>query len=315
MAEVAINSCSWLKTHRVNFLKALASSRVPHASLFSGVKGVGKKLLVEQFADTLLCQSPVNSQGLIEPCGHCKSCTLRMAGHHPDRLTVSANDKGTITVDLVRVVIDKLSQAAHQSGNRVVLIELAEKMNVNAANALLKTLEEPMPGTYFMLTSEAPSQLLPTILSRCQHIPVAATEADITDWLSSQRIPADKSVIAMFHGAPFAVKSFLASDEFSVFEQLRDQYKKWWRGEEQALGQMKQLVSKEPVSRIDWLLHLVALHALSAKGSNVTGLNAWYDQLVTCRKLLSQSGINQMLQIEKSFQFGEQLTSGTIKQA
>jgi len=156
-------------------------SRHAHAYLLHGPAGIGKRALAERLAARLLCQRP---DGL-EACGQCKSCRLLHAGSHPDhfRLEPEEADKA-IRVDQVRELVDFVVRTAQLGGRKVVLLEPAEAMNPNAANALLKSLEEPSGESVLLLISHQPSRLLPTVRSRCvqQACPLPGT-ADSLAWL------------------------------------------------------------------------------------------------------------------------------------
>jgi DNA polymerase-3 subunit delta' len=179
--------------------------RPAHALLFKGTKGIGKLDLAMNFAQSLLCQQPDESEFA---CGKCPSCHWFEQGSHPDfRLlqpeTLSLEGEETedfksvsgkkpsklISVDQVRGLADFIGLSAHQGGRRVVVIHPAEAMNANAANALLKNLEEPPQGLLFILVSHKPQQLLPTILSRCLSFALPAPDAaSATRWLIEQGV-------------------------------------------------------------------------------------------------------------------------------
>jgi len=179
--------------------------RPPHGVLFKGTKGIGKFDLAMNFAQSLLCQHPTEAE---LACGNCPSCHWFEQQSHPDfRLlqpeALSLNGEETesgkkpskqISVDQVRGLADFVGMSAHQGGRRVVVIHPAEAMNTNAANALLKNLEEPPQGMLFILVSHKPQQLLPTILSRCLSFAVSAPDAaSAIYWLKEQGVknPAD----------------------------------------------------------------------------------------------------------------------------
>ena len=176
------------------------SKRPPQGMLFKGGKGIGKLDLAVNFAHSLLCQRP-EASGLA--CGVCPACHWLSQGSHPDfRLLQSdalslageetESGKKTskqITVEQIRELADFLGLSAHQGGMRVVVIFPAESMNSNAANALLKSLEEPPRNMLFILVAHKPQQLLPTILSRC--VPFAPSVPDTPTairWLHEQGI-------------------------------------------------------------------------------------------------------------------------------
>lgn len=156
--------------------------RMPHALLFVGPEGTGKRDLADALAAALLCARPAQDG---HACGHCETCTLRLSGNHPDlhflvpaaqlaSPEVTPVEEGgkakssQIVIDQVRDLQSSLGTTAHQSGGRVVIVEPAEAMNTFTANALLKLLEEPPAGCTFVLCCSSPRMLLPTIRSRCQ---------------------------------------------------------------------------------------------------------------------------------------------------
>jgi DNA polymerase-3 subunit delta' len=134
-----------------------------HAYLLHGPAGIGKRALAERLMALLLCQRPG-----AQACGECKSCLLLKAGSHPDNYVLQPEEEDkAIKVDQVRELVAFVVQTAQMGGRKVVLIEPAEAMNLNAANALLKSLEEPSGNTVLLLVSHQPSRLLPTVKSRC----------------------------------------------------------------------------------------------------------------------------------------------------
>ncbi len=193
--------------------------RPVHGLLFKGTKGIGKLELAINFAQSLLCQHP-DSSGFA--CGKCPSCHWFEQGSHPDyRLlqpeilsldgeegdefkSVSGKKPSKqVSVDQIRGLADFFGMSAHQGGRRVIVIHPAEAMNPNAANALLKNLEEPPPGLLFILVSHKPQQLLPTILSRCLSFALSAPDAaSATRWLAEQGVKNPAEALAVSGFAP-----------------------------------------------------------------------------------------------------------------
>jgi DNA polymerase III subunit delta' len=181
------------------------SRRPAHGLLFRGSKGIGKLDLAVTFAQSLLCQQP---DGSGFACGVCPSCHWFEQGTHPDyrllqpeslSLDGEENETGKkpskqISIDQIRGLADFFGMTSHQGGKRLIIIHPAESMNSNAANALLKSLEEPPPGLLFILVSHKPQRLLPTIISRCLSVALSAPNANnATQWLMEQGVkdPAD----------------------------------------------------------------------------------------------------------------------------
>lgn len=139
-----------------------AASRAPHALLLLGAPGVGKRTLARYLACALLCVSDTD-----RPCLACRGCKRAQSLTHPDLLTPSCGEKErSIKVEHLREIIRALSLRA--GGNRVVLVENAQRMTPQAQNALLKSLEEPDADTYFILTASSEGGVLPTVRSRCR---------------------------------------------------------------------------------------------------------------------------------------------------
>lgn len=178
--------------------------RLPHGLLLTGPEGLGKSGLAGLFAHALLCPSP-EGQGL--PCGRCQSCRLVAQGAHPDFLLVSPEEGGKqIKVDQIRALNDFLSLKSQYGGQRVAVIAPADRMNLNAANSLLKTLEEPPAGVVLLLTASRPGRLPVTIRSRCQQLAVAPPASDVAEqWLRTvEGGAAAVPLLSLAGGAPLA---------------------------------------------------------------------------------------------------------------
>ena len=172
-------------------MASLAEGRLGHALLFSGAARMGKNAVAMRIAQRLLCASP-GADGLA--CGHCRACQLFTAGTHPDFRFTSylPNDKG----DKLRseLVVDQMRELGHwfsltpQMGvAQVAMITPAHAMNLNASNALLKTLEEPSRDRYLLLVTDRPGRLPATIRSRCQRLEFRPPgKAEAMDWLRAQ---------------------------------------------------------------------------------------------------------------------------------
>ena len=184
----------------------------PHALLLYGPRGIGKHALALNLAQALLCESP-GADGLA--CGACLSCRYAMAGAHPDllRLELLRTDEETgelgpvetIAIDRIRQLIDFAQLSSHRQRAKVAVIAPAERMNAAAANALLKTLEEPPEGTYLLLVSDQPGRLPATIRSRCRKLaaPVPGA-AEAREWLAAQNVVEPDLALAQAGGAPLA---------------------------------------------------------------------------------------------------------------
>lgn len=213
-------------------------AKLPHALLIAGQRGIGKFELASAFAESLLCEN-VGTAG--EACGCCLACGWLAQGNHPDLRSLqpdalaanAAAEAGEgedaskkkpsqqITIDQLRALDDFLHVGTHRHGARVVLLNPAEAMNRSTANALLKSLEEPIASTLFILISSEPHRLLPTIRSRCQAIPMLRpTQSLAAQWLSAAGIRDAENWLALAGGAPFLALGLSASGEGVLLDAL-----------------------------------------------------------------------------------------------
>lgn len=175
----------WQQQQWAKFLRLSRSGRLPHALMFLGESETGKLDFALAAARYLLCREvgggSGRNPGVDRGCGECSSCTLFAAGSHPDFLLLQPEEPGKqLRIDRIRNLTNFTAGRAHQGGWKVVLIEPAESLNLNAANALLKTLEEPGEDTLLIMISHRSGTLLPTIRSRCQKVhfpPISINQA------------------------------------------------------------------------------------------------------------------------------------------
>jgi len=168
--------------------KAVAAGRLPNAYLFSGPKGIGKRLVADMLAAVIAC--PTSGKNDHEACGICAACIKVAGGNHPDQFLIEA-DGESIKIDQIRELQGKVQFHPLESPAKLVIIDDADKMTDSAANSLLKLLEEPPSFTHIILISSMPHRLLPTIRSRCQSIPFAPLgDGKIADFLKAEnRVP------------------------------------------------------------------------------------------------------------------------------
>lgn len=179
-----------------------------HAYLLRGQPGVGKFEFAKAAAAYLLCLSPRNNQA----CGVCKECELLKAGTHPDIAIVEPDEPGRpIKIDRIRRLNEFAHKTAQQGGRRIIIMNPAEAMNVNSANALLKCLEEPGEDTLFFLVSARSGDMLPTIRSRCQQIMFTVPDRDSAKgWLAGQLTNGEDidSLLDLANGSPLGAVRF-----------------------------------------------------------------------------------------------------------
>ncbi|MFQ2257137.1 DNA polymerase III subunit delta' [Aeromonas dhakensis] len=186
-----------------------AAGRLGHAWLLLGDPGLGKEQLAQQLARLHLCHQPDRG----EPCGHCHSCQLFEKGHHPDLGSLTTEGK-TIGVEAIREICARLQNSAQLGRGKVVIIPDAERMTESAANALLKTLEEPAGDSLLLLIASQVSRLLPTILSRChKHVCQLPAEGETLAWLAEQGHQATQAQVRICQGAPLRVLDYLMQQQ------------------------------------------------------------------------------------------------------
>jgi len=164
---------SWLLSHQQIFSDQFSQNNLPHAILINGVTGAGKLELAQWLLHLLACKQPQfdnhAQEKILQQCGHCKSCLLLKSKTYPDHLNLIA-EKNSLGVDDIRHANSFLQKTAYLGKFKTLLIDNAQTMTLAAANALLKTLEEPSANSVIVLLTNDIENLLPTIVSRCRVI-------------------------------------------------------------------------------------------------------------------------------------------------
>ncbi|MCK5819425.1 MAG: DNA polymerase III subunit delta' [Psychromonas sp.] len=202
----------WLTTLYTSLVKTHKETRLGHGLLFTGIDGVGRFKLAQQIAKYILCSNKTHSNN---SCNICHSCNLIAANTHLDlQLLIKEQNKQSITIDQIRTLINNLNDCAHLGNNKIVIIKDAQFLSIQAANALLKTLEEPQSNTYLILLTNTREQLLPTLRSRVQHTHIYTPNTKtLTNWLISQGINLpDQGLFPLFKNSPLALFNHLQSN-------------------------------------------------------------------------------------------------------
>ncbi len=210
---VKLDQLPWLDSATRIFLQQLENDSIPHAQLLGVEHGYGADLLLEYFAGLALCTKVIRN----EPCGFCHSCQLTAANTHPDFYTIKP-DGQQIKVDQIRQLCSSLANTSQQGGRRVAIIYDCEKMNVAAANALLKTLEEPGKDILLLLQTSSPSLLMATISSRCHKIAVTIpVKEDVNTWLKQHSdVTGDTTWAIPLVGGPLNLIECTSTDRYQA---------------------------------------------------------------------------------------------------
>jgi DNA polymerase-3 subunit delta' len=213
----------WLQPHQQRLSDSLIHDRLGHAPMIHGPAGLGKRQLARWLTARILCLNPRSGQ----PCGDCRSCALLASGTHPDLFIAAIpEDKTQLTVDVIRDLTQGLQLTPSIGQTRVGLVEEADQMNANAANALLKTLEEPSARAWLVLVSDDPDSLPPTVLSRCQKITVHPPHPEeASTWLQDQETNLAEADIALAldvgGGAPLRAQELLSEKGLEFGREVR----------------------------------------------------------------------------------------------
>jgi DNA polymerase III subunit delta' len=285
----------WQATPWQQLWLAKKNNRLAHALLFVGANGVGKRYFAEMLATAVLC-SKVAESG--EACEECHSCHMMKAKTHPDLLLIEPEKEGqAIVVDQIREAIKRVNETTSQGGYKVIIITPASAMNTNAANALLKTLEEPTANTLMILISDPSLRLPATVISRCQKIifPKASND-DAIAWLSSQMTDAKidtQQLLQLADGAPFKALAFIKTDMINLRNEVYHNLYSLTQGQADPLQVASKWQDADQLSLIDlilsWATDLLRFK-LSQEKNQI--LNKDYEkQLTACAQVISVTNL------------------------
>ncbi|MEO3739300.1 DNA polymerase-3 subunit delta' [Kosakonia oryzendophytica] len=305
----------WLRPDFEQLVASYQAGRGHHALLIHALPGMGEDALIYAISRFLLCQTPQGHKS----CGHCRGCQLMQAGTHPDYYTLTPEKgKTALGIDAVREVSEKLYEHARLGGAKVVWIQDAALLTDAAANALLKTLEEPPAQTWFFLACREPARLLATLRSRCRlHHLAPPAENYASAWLGREVTASSETLLTALRlsaGSPGAAEALLQEECWSqrlTLCQAVDtalQSGDW-------LAVLPALNHERVAERLQWMSSLfldalkvqqgatllsnvdasVLVHALARQMRGDT-LHALLHALFTCREqLLNVSGVNREL--------------------
>jgi DNA polymerase-3 subunit delta' len=320
----------WQENIWEHLVQRYQNQQLPHALLFKGPTGMGKLRLAKSFARWLMCSqhsTSANVSAVSRPCGHCQGCQLMKAGSHPDMLEVLPEAEGKqIQIDSIRQVSSYLSLKSQFAPLQVVIIAPAETMNKYAANSLLKTLEEPTPGSLLILVTSQPSRLLPTIRSRCQTIKFPLPERQqALEWLANQLGSSAgiqqkdlAQLLGLAAGAPLLALDFAHQDTLKSYQQLLGSFEKLAINQSDPVTESKLWESVGLSESVKWMyLWISAMIRLKsglrevdnqlnweepvlerlAQGSDSQRLFQYLDQLIDTQRFVN-SQVNVQLMLE-----------------
>ena len=274
---------------------ALDAGRLGHGLLFCGPAQLGKRAVAERLAARLLCDATDTPR----PCGACRGCRLLASGAHPDYRVVSfiptrdgAKLRSEIVIEQIRQLSEQMSLTPQYGGAQVVIIDPADAVNHAACNALLKTLEEPVPGRYLWLVCANPARLPATIRSRCQRLEFRLPpREEALQWLQAQGHAAGAAAEALdaARGHPGQADDWLRTEGMALRRQVGDDLDAVARGTRTPLDTAQRWTADEHAALR--LRHAADL-AVARAGERLTdpartrSLAAWFDQANRTRDLL-----------------------------
>jgi len=212
----------WHKPSWDKFVTARSQDHLPHALLLVGAGGTGKLDFAKKIATSLLCTAPVDNKA----CQECQSCKTYHANANPDFMQITLlEDKQQISVDQIRQLSEFIHYTRSFNGYRVIIINPIERMNQNAANSLLKSLEEPADNTVIILVATNLGKILPTIKSRCQLLTLATPDKNqALSWLKSQSpdLVQAEELLDMANGQPLTALN-ISDEEIQAKEEFANQ--------------------------------------------------------------------------------------------
>ncbi|MGN6312792.1 MAG: DNA polymerase III subunit delta' [Rhodanobacteraceae bacterium] len=233
---------------------------LPHALLLGGAEGLGKRAFAEAFVRARLCEHPRDGFA----CGNCRACALLEAGTHPDRILVTrelgseGKPRKEIVVEQIRELSARLAMATQLGGWQIAVIDPADAMNAAAANALLKTLEEPTSSSMILLIADQPWRLPATIRSRCQRVDFAfPAREEAEQWLDGQGIVDAERALDAAGGNPGRALAFAQNEELQRRDSVARDLGALARGRVPVYAIAQAWSADEPIARLEHAARLL----------------------------------------------------------
>ena len=300
----------WQQRQWKSLLKVQRKNRLPNALLLSGIAGLGKTEFAKNFVRFLLCNTSSET-----PCNHCRNCRLLQANNHPDYFNVNLKEKSkNIRVEQIRVVCTSLKQTAQYGGYQIVIIEKADRMDRAAANALLKTLEEP-PGKVLIILVSNTSYLLPaTVQSRCQTLYFSSQPKEKTiAWLKEQLGDTEQAqlLLKMSENSPFKAIELAKKNSTELLEKLLTHLTDIYKGKRNPIAAVPGFLKSD----LSLLLHLFSCLAFDifrlqlGIQKNYITYEPYFSQLKTLGSIIKVESLSHFL--TRIQQAEQQIKSGT----
>lgn len=309
----------WQQAQWQRLLSSVKTATLPHALLFAGPQGLGKFDFAHAFSKLILCENQ-------SVCGQCRSCQLISAGTHPDFLLIRPEaETKVIKIDQIRQLVSRLEKTAQLGSYQVVIIEPAEQMNTAAANALLKTLEEPQGQVIILLISHQVANLPATIRSRCQTVLFKPPMSEAAQsWLATQTKDNAGLLLKLAENAPLLAQTFASTSQLQRCDILLEQLQQLHSGKILSTQLANLYLKEEPKQLLYSLISLVMdmirlklnltdeqhlvhtdkITSLTQLSRNVSAIRLfdYYDQILQTQQLLcNHSSVNLQLQLENLF--------------
>jgi DNA polymerase-3 subunit delta' len=263
----------WHAEHWARLQARRDRGALPHALLLCGPAGLGKRDFMHRFVRGLLCEQAVGG----EACGRCRSCLLMDAGTHPDLVVLSFGlrkdgvQRSDIVVDQIRDLSARLAMASQFGGWQVACIDPADAMNTAAANALLKTLEEPSPNTLLLLVADAPWRMPQTIRSRCQRIEFQLPSRETAlAWLQAEGVKDAAAALDAAGGNPGLAKAWAEEGALARRLEVRKDLAALAAGRGEAMEVVRRWLDNEPAQRL-WFAAQAAADEARARTAGAGG--------------------------------------------
>jgi DNA polymerase III subunit delta' len=315
MDFLSADSLPWLQGAQQRLRTSLTAGRLPHSLLLLSTPGLGAEALASWITALVLCESQDP-----RPCAVCASCRLLRSDTHPDSHVIRLEeDAQQIKVDQVRALIESLGLKSYRGGYKVGVIEGAEALNANGANAFLKTLEEPTANTMLIMIARPSHRLPATIASRCLRLTLQPpSTADALAWLAAQAADGTHSeaALALAGGAPLLARELDASAVAALDQDMRESLRQLADASVDVTLLAERWMKTNPGLRITWLENWITQRVHAALGADVSRqsaepvrlpaallkpkIRALFELLDAARDLrrLASTGLNHQLALE-----------------